>query len=558
MLVFGDADRSAAPHAEIARIRAAMDDAAAAAPERRREPIVCAFVLASELAQGLADAEAALETAPIAALRALADLLLRPTEASFHATRGALDALAATALPERILCRRQEGFAFYGVSPEAYAASARRTPGVEAVIGVRSIGMGLAAMVAAASAAAFVTSLRPTGPPLRREARFSPEVAARLKGATGLIAVVDEGPGFSGSSFLAVVRALLELGAPLHRIVLFPSHGNPPGPGADPALLPLWRRLERRVAETEPAPWTHWPDVTGPLRRPPRDVTGGGWREARPGLEDAPAGAIWERRKFLVEGERGVFLLRFAGLGPYGAASFARAKKLAAGGFSPEMLGLRDGFTIEPWLPGRPLQPSGAARKAFLAHLADYLAFRAARLPPAPYAGASLQGLADMLCRNASLALKLDLPARAWSDRAQALGGKVRPVATDNRLHAWEWLIAADGRFIKTDAVDHCADHTLVGCQDLAWDVAGAIAEFTLAPNETEALLQDLACRDCAIDPALLAFLRPCYLAQQVGLWWFSLRQTPDGRNKDIISGLYRNYCDRLRIDLTTPAQDLH
>jgi len=230
MLVFGDAERNAAPHAEIARIRATLDDAATAAPAERREPILCAFVLASELAQGLADAEAALETAPINVLRALADLLLRQTDASFHATRDALDALAATALPDRILCRRQEGFAFYGVSPEAYADAARQTPGVEAVIGVRSIGIGLAAMVAAASAAAFVTSLRPTGPPLRREARFSSEVAARLKRATGLIAVVDEGPGFSGSSFLAVVRALLELGAPLHRIVLFPSHGAPPRP----------------------------------------------------------------------------------------------------------------------------------------------------------------------------------------------------------------------------------------------------------------------------------------------------------------------------------------
>jgi hypothetical protein len=63
--------------------------------------------------------------------------------------------------------------------------------------------------------------------------------------------------------------------------------------------------------------------------------------------------------------------------------------------------------------------------------------------------------------------------------------------ATDNRLHQWEWLIRDDGSILKTDAIDHCSAHDLVGCQDIAWDVAGAIVEFDFSASESE----DLASR---------------------------------------------------------------
>ena len=75
-----------------------------------------------------------------------------------------------------------------------------------------------------------------------------------------------------------------------------------------------------------------------------------------------------------------------------------------------------------------------------------------------------------------------------------------------------------DARLVKTDALDHAATHDLVGCQDIAWDVAGAIAEFDLSDDEARALVRavgDVAGHD--VDRELLRFLTPCYLAFQLG-----------------------------------------
>ncbi len=45
-----------------------------------------------------------------------------------------------------------------------------------------------------------------------------------------------------------------------------------------------------------------------------------------------------------------------------------------------------------------------------------------------------------------------------------------------------EWIRTASG-FLKTDAVDHQDDLFFPGCQDIAWDIAGAIVEFGI-PRE--------------------------------------------------------------------------
>jgi hypothetical protein len=98
------------------------------------------------------------------------------------------------------------------------------------------------------------------------------------------------------------------------------------------------------------------------------------------------------------------------------------------------------------------------------------------------------------------------------------LQGAVRRVITDNRLQAWEWLVMADGALVKSDALDHCDAHDLVGCQDVAWDVAGAIVELGLDPGEAETLVAALERESgLGVERDLVAFLRPCYLAFQLG-----------------------------------------
>ena len=83
----------------------------------------------------------------------------------------------------------------------------------------------------------------------------------------------------------------------------------------------------------------------------------------------------------------------------------------------------------------------------------------------------------------------------AGPDLAETIGARLdalgtpdlAPVRIDGRLHAWEWLVLADGSLLKTDAIDQAAGHDLIGCQDIAWDVAGAAVEFALSSAATEA-----------------------------------------------------------------------
>jgi hypothetical protein len=101
---------------------------------------------------------------------------------------------------------------------------------------------------------------------------------------------------------------------------------------------------------------------------------------------------------------------------------------------------------------------------------------------------------------------------------AVELAPRVHRIEIDGRLHAWEWLVRDDGALIKADALDHHAAHDLVGCQDLTWDLAGAAVELGLSAAEQQrlaAIAGETAGR--AVDPELLAFARPCYLAFQLG-----------------------------------------
>ena len=111
-----------------------------------------------------------------------------------------------------------------------------------------------------------------------------------------------------------------------------------------------------------------------------------------------------------------------------------------------------------------------------------------------------------------------------------ALGGRVDaglaglerlatvPVRIDGRLHPWEWRRTPDGRLVKTDALDHAAAHDLVGCQDIAWDVAGAIVEFGLSDAAAETLRRAVAEAAGRRLPAeAVAAYRLCYAAFQGG-----------------------------------------
>jgi hypothetical protein len=591
MLVYGDQARSVEPRVMLDRLAETLR-AAAALPSGilRHAALVAGLVTAGELAQGIADAEFGArggQDAPSPAQDAAMALLLRlgvgirlSWESGFARCppppEAELRALRDTPLPGLIRAKRAEGFAHYALYPEAWLRAGLESglgPGLR-VIGLRSIGAPLGAMVAAATGAPRPVTLRPVGHPFRRALSLAPALeAALLAGpARARFAVVDEGPGLSGSSFGAVADWLEDRGVAPGRIHLFPGHAGAPGPQAAARHRERWARATRHLVPFEALVLeasrpehrleTWAAALLGPLEAPLRDISGGAWRPLRyvREAEWPPVHAGQERRKFLARAGGATWLLKFAGLGPETEAGLARARALHAAGFTPPVAGMCHGFLVERWMEGArplapcgplhgsgrsppptgplapcgpihgsgrsppptgPLAPAGFERTRLVEAVGRYLGFRAARFPAGPESGASLAALLEMARHNAAEALGA-AAARGldrWRPAELArLEAGLRRVVTDNRLQAWEWLVLPDGRLLKADALDHHAGHDLVGCQDIAWDLAGAAVELELSVAEA-ARLGTVVAAGCgrAAAPGLLALLRPCYLAFRLG-----------------------------------------
>ncbi|MFL6733735.1 MAG: hypothetical protein ACJ8EY_03460, partial [Sphingomicrobium sp.] len=161
MLVFGDHHDRIAPTAKLEELGSRLDRVHRMQPGiARHAALVNAFVEAGRLHQGLADHDfhiAGWDRRSVAADRIGAfvhDLAV----AVLHSALGSPDllphvpALSAGQFPEEVTVKVAEGYAFYAVYPEAFAEAAGRLELVAPprVIGIRSIGSSLAAIVAAA------------------------------------------------------------------------------------------------------------------------------------------------------------------------------------------------------------------------------------------------------------------------------------------------------------------------------------------------------------------------------------------------------------------------
>lgn len=437
-----------------------------------------------------------------------------------------VEALAQGPLPACVEVSEPEGFAFYALYPETAAEAARRflravRPEGALVLGVRSIGTTLSAVVAAELEAQGVRTarltVRPRGHPWDRELRPGPALREAL-GAAEQVLVVDEGPGISGSSFAAVAEAALAAGVAEGRIHLFPSWDSDGSGLRSARARALWPRLARWTSSFEEtflesgrlaAAWGG-----GRLR----DLSGGLWREALgPGLPRESWPAIQpqhERRKYLLEREDGTrLLLKFAGLGARGGRTLARAERQAAEGLGPPVLGLRDGFLAFRVVEGRPATGAGPeVLEAVAAHL-NFLARTEAPQGPVRFD--------DMLAMmRVNVAEGLGEAAAASLGRWEALRAEVeaRPaIAGDGRMLPQEWLLTPAG-VLKCDGIDHHDDHFWPGTQDLAWDLAGAAVEFGLDAAARARLWDEVAARtgDRGL-AAVLPFHEAAYLAWRLG-----------------------------------------
>jgi hypothetical protein len=606
MLVFGDRVRDRDPRVQLAELRRALADVAGAraglaspvghVPSRQKEApaqpedreravaelarhaeLTGALIEAGELAQGLADAERAAAgrdlRGPLGeAAMAVVFELARAVAASWDGTAGpapdarVLDALDRTALPPSIAMRGGEGFAYYALYPESYLAAARTAmrvhPGSRRVIGIRSIGTPLAAMVAVATGAPLPTTVRPVGDPFRRELIVDPALLAEWRDGRAVIhAVVDEGPGLSGSSFGAVLDVLDRLGVTAE---CYPGHAGRLGAIASERHRTRWDAILRHPADAGVI-LDRLPDwiaalLDAPLDGPLEDLSAGAWRARRYAHEAEWPAAVThlERRKLLARVRGQTWIARFAGLGRHAAHALARARALHAAGFVPEVAGTCHGFLVERWLgDATVLDPRTVDRTWLVERVAAYLAFRVRTLPATDLRGASPAELHQMARRNAGLALGPDAAARiterfalAWLQTLPA-----RPIDIDGCMHAHEWLVCGD-RLLKADAIDHHAGHDLVGCQDVAWDLAGAELELGLSRAEAARLARLVEARSGrAAHPELLAFCRVAYPAFQLGRHALAL-DAAAGPERHRLRATSARYAARLAAALAAPLAD--
>lgn len=458
-------------------------------------------------------------------------------------------------LPPKISLRVPEGYAYYGLYPETYLASALRFvretgPQPAVCIGLRSIGASLSAAVAAAlevnGSPVHSYTVRPRGHPFDRFLLLSSSLEkefSKKKGSNFLI--IDEGPGLSGSSLASVAGKLSELGVADERIFFFPSgetDGSRFRSEAARARWPRHRKMTTSFEEIFCDRKRHFPSLPqGALL----DLSGGRWRSRfyRSETDYPPVQPQHERRKYLsLELKDEPRLLKFVGLGRRGRLKRERAERLADAGWGPRVFGLTRGFLVMEFVGGSPVSEA-RVDSSLIETMAGYLGFLRKTFP-APRRQPFDQVI-EMIRINVMEGL-----GEAFGDRVDRLAPfrscfeAERPVAIDGRMLPHEWIQTARG-YLKTDGVDHHDDHFFPGAQEIAWDLAGCSVEFGLSARGEErflgryqALTNDLRIR------SRFSFHKAAYLAYRLGyasLAAEALAPSTDGERFKSLSQRYRS-----------------
>lgn len=482
-----------------------------------------------------------------------------PVAAHLRRASAALDGLVRRTLPHELEVRAPEGYIHYALDPIGYALAARRyardvgrdRAAGAMVLGIRSVGTGLSAMVAAELGAFRSATLRPRGEPGRRAVSISPELRDQLLhwlAGAGDVLVVDEGPGATGETFYCIAGWLRELGVPEERIILFPSGLQPPGLAS--AEVRAFFERSRRYPP---------PDEDRRIERvcgrfglsETEDLSAGRWRDVVPGGRGAVAVPRHERRKYRARDRDGrMYLIRYEGLGRTGVEAALRAGSLASAGLAPPVRGREDGFVVTRWVSGHVLSGASRSSATFFAALAAYLSARTALFRTG--ATVDVEPIMAMLGENVP-----EVFGRGPDGLAQALRRLERlppreGTIPDARLQQREWMSTPEG-YHKLDLTDHGDGVRLPGPTDAAWDLAGAAVEFGFQAPALHDLIERCArggADDVAELAAAVAAYRPAYAACQLGEMALAAREmagTEEQRRLEREAGRYRRL---LRVEL--------
>jgi hypothetical protein len=538
MIVYGDRSyeedlgtlvRELRLHAESCHGTSSLDEL--------RNLLVHAGQVEQAVADGLESRSAEFETMTDAAAEAF---LTRQTEPLRQILR------SCRPVDARVQVKLPEGFVSYNLFPEAYDFASHKwlsdhASGTIVVIGIRTIGTTLSAVVAASLRAAGRNvrrfTIRPSGSPFERVATIDPD---DVQGADWAL-VVDEGPGLSGSSMVSVGKALVAAGIPRERISFFPGHEGEPGEKASEEVRRWWKATPRYVCGVGDLKWAGktlteslanaTEDLCLGLVESIEDVSSGWWREFAYETRASWPAVITaqERAKFLAILRDGrAVLWKYEGIAvPDGRRStaeivfdtlVARAKQ----GWTPAPLATAFGFVATPWIEGTRLASSDAAPDV-VAAIGRYIA--AVSGPPLSRAEhrESLARLTEMGRLNVSEALGGGAPPRFASPRTPCTAS-----CGDGAQAPHEWIRTADGHLYKVDSAGHEWEPTVIGRQSIEWDIAGAITEWDLSAAQSDALLFEIESAGIRVDRQSLHWYCLCYAAFKFGR--FALSGTPPDR----------------------------
>jgi len=431
--------------------------------------------------------------------------------------------------PDTLTVAPPEGFTYYALHPGDFA---RLAAGLDsqryAVIGIRSIGTTLSAVVLATLTAqgksAYRITVRPTGHPYSRQTEFAPAQLQWINENRGAqFVVVDEGPGRSGSTFLSVAEALVRAGVPRHEITILGSRQPDLSSLCADNAVNRWR--EFRFLATAPSVNQRFADCTY--------VGGGDWRQYLISTRE-PWPASWtqmERLKF-ISPDWGT-LYKFEGMGPIGAEARDRAFRLAEAGLGPQVSDAGGGFLAYHLVNGR--RPNAhEVTASILERIAEYCAFRHSEFSVSPCA--QEVELREMLEFNVAqeFGIQLTLPTESFCSK--------RPVIADGRMNPYEWISNDSGRLIKTDGVDHGDNHFFPGPCDIAWDLAGAAIEWQLGSDASDFLVQQFRRRSGVDVSADLPGYKLAYSVFRLGFCKMAISTVKGSREEQLLLDTYQRY----------------
>ena len=496
-----------------------------------------ALIEAGELEAALADAgsksaeSAARVTDCLASAVIQGDSRAVPEAASYAGEIGPPDSL--TVAPP-------EGFTYYALHPSDFARLAATLDSQRyAVIGIRSIGTTLSAVVLATLAArskhAQRITVRPTGHPYSRQTEFTPAQVRWINENRGAqFLVVDEGPGRSGSTFLSVAEALIREGVPRQAITILGSREPDLSSLCADNAVNRWREFQ--FLATRPSVNQRFADCTY--------VGGGDWRQyLMPSGEPWPASwTQMERLKFISPDWR--MLYKFEGMGPIGAEVRDRAFQLAGAGFGPPVTDAGGGFLAYELVTGT--RPRVAeVTTSMLQRIAEYCSFRYAEFGVPP--SSQEAQLREMLEFNVAqeFGIQLTLPTDSFCTK--------RPVISDGRMNPHEWILNDSAQLIKTDGVDHGDNHFFPGPCDIAWDLAGAAIEWQLGSEASGFVVEQFKRRSGVDVSRQLALYKLAYSVFRLGFCKMAISTVKGTPEEQLVSDAYEHYRTIARHLATTP-----